>query len=170
MKPEQIKNEKKHFFKSVLNHKYFYNVRHSLLSWGNRWNRVIISKYKKDLNCHRISEVCWIVFYTLKFTNIRKSAGLRPAFSSSCGGLQPSAATVGPFGPNSGALRAHTKILQVLKKSKNFPGVDLHGLLDTTHWVQDCSRGCNGSERGQRIRGMTSTSSCTVNPPTVLPC
>ena len=28
-------------------------------------------------------------------------------FSSSCGGLQPLAAMVGPFGPNSGALWAH---------------------------------------------------------------
>ena len=36
----------------------------------------------------------------------RKIAFLRPAFSSSCGGLKPLAATVGPFEPNNRALRA----------------------------------------------------------------
>ena len=39
----------------------------------------------------------------------RKIAPLRAAFSSSCGGQQPSAATVGPFGPNNRALQAHLK-------------------------------------------------------------
>ena len=33
--------------------------------------------------------------------------------SSSCGGLQPSAAMVGPFGPNNRALWAHIKMLEM---------------------------------------------------------
>ena len=43
----------------------------------------------------------------------RKIAALWAAFSSSCGGLQPSAATVGTFGPNNRALRAHLKMLKI---------------------------------------------------------
>ena len=37
---------------------------------------------------------------TLVLSQTRKIATLRAAFFSSCGGLQPSAATVGPFGPS----------------------------------------------------------------------
>ena len=47
------------------------------------------------------------IFELLNFT--RKIAFLRAAFFSSCGGLQPSAATVRPFRPKSGVLRAQPK-------------------------------------------------------------
>ena len=52
----------------------------------------------------RILEI-WILKRT------RKIFALRAAFSSSCGGLQPLTAMVGPFGPNNGALRAKPKII-----------------------------------------------------------
>ena len=51
----------------------------------------------------------------------RKIAALRAAFPSSCGGLQPSAATVGPFGPKNRALRAHLKMLKI--NLENFAGI-----------------------------------------------
>ena len=47
------------------------------------------------------------------FIYTRKIAALRAAFSSSCGGLQPSAAMVGPLGPNNSALRAHLKMFEI---------------------------------------------------------
>ena len=43
----------------------------------------------------------------------RKIAALRAAFSGSCGGLQPSAASVGPFGPNNRDLQAYLKMLKI---------------------------------------------------------
>ena len=38
------------------------------------------------------------------YIQLEKIAAIRAAFSSSCGGLQPSAATVRPFGPKNRAL------------------------------------------------------------------
>ena len=43
----------------------------------------------------------------------RKIAALRPAFSCSCKGPQPLPTTVGPFGPNSDALRVQLKMLKI---------------------------------------------------------
>ena len=48
---------------------------------------------------------------TLKYN--RKIGAIRADFSTSCGGLQPLDAMVGPFEPNNGALRAQPKILNI---------------------------------------------------------
>ena len=49
-------------------------------------------------------------------------------FSSSCGGLQPSAATVGPFGPKNRALRAHLRVLKI--HLKKFPEIHLENFAE----------------------------------------
>ena len=45
------------------------------------------------------------------------------AFSSSCGGLQPSTAPVGPIGPNNRALRTHLKMFKI--HLENFAVINL---------------------------------------------
>ena len=55
---------------------------------------------------------CWKL-KELYYLKSRKNFALRAAFSSSCRGLQSSAAPVGPFGPNNEALRAQNKILKI---------------------------------------------------------
>ena len=50
---------------------------------------------------------------TFYLNTIKKNAGLRAAFSSSCGGLQPLAAPVGPFGSNNRTLRVHLKMFKI---------------------------------------------------------
>ena len=57
------------------------------------------------------------------FKRTRKIAALRAAFSSSCGGLQPSAAPMRPFGPNNRALPAHLKMFK--NHLENFADVQL---------------------------------------------
>ena len=55
-------------------------------------------------------------------------SALRAAFSSSCGGLQPSAATVGHFGPNNRAFRANLKILKI--HLENFAEIHLENFAE----------------------------------------
>ena len=43
----------------------------------------------------------------------RKITTIRVAFSTSFGGLQPSASTVGPFGPNNRAIWDHLKMFKI---------------------------------------------------------
>ena len=45
--------------------------------------------------------------------NLEGLEKLRATFSSSCGGLQPLAATVGPFVPNNRVLWAHLKMFKI---------------------------------------------------------
>ena len=56
-------------------------------------------------------------FFLLFLPKLEKNACLRAAFSSSCGGLQSSAAPVRLFGPNNGALRAQPKMLKIYLKT-----------------------------------------------------
>ena len=51
--------------------------------------------------------------FALAFITTRKIAALQVTFSSSCEGLQPLAAMVGPFGSNNRALRAHLKMFKI---------------------------------------------------------
>ena len=44
----------------------------------------------------------------------KKISPLQAAFIRSCGGLKPSAATVGPFGPNKWGILAQPKLLNIL--------------------------------------------------------
>ena len=57
-----------------------------------------------------------------------QTVALWTAFFSSCGGLQPSTATVGPFGPNNKALRAHLTVLKI--HFKNFPEIHLENFAE----------------------------------------
>ena len=70
--------------------------------------------------------VCDLI--VLKFKETRKIAALRAAFTSSCGGLQPSAAPVGPFGPNNRDLRAHLKMFKI--HLKNLAAIHLENLAN----------------------------------------
>ena len=60
--------------------------------------------------------------------SLEKLLAFGAAFSSSCGGLQPSAATVGPFGPNNRDLRAYLKMLKI--HLENFEEIHLENFAE----------------------------------------
>ena len=60
-----------------------------------------------------LTQVSNVLIADMNLTVTRKITALRVTFSSSCGGLQPLAATVGPFGPNNSALWAQLKMLKI---------------------------------------------------------